>query len=115
MKNKGFTLIELLGVIVLLISVATITTLIIVNYVKDANDTLDEGVKTILYSATERYLYDDMSVSANGSYTVTISNLLEKNKLDNTFIENYEISKSSCIKADIVNGAINYEYKKNCD
>ncbi len=79
--KKGFTLIELLGVIVLLTTVFTITTIIIVSFVKDSNDAIDEATKKVLYNATERYLYDEVDIENNGNSVVTVKILIESNKI----------------------------------
>lgn len=113
--KKGFTLIELLGVIVLLITVFTITTMIIVSFVKDSNDAIDDATKKLLYTATENYLYDEIDLENNGTYTVTIKNLIEANKVSKTLLDTTEVEESSCIKVNIINGVFNYEYSHSCN
>jgi len=113
--KKGFTLIELLGVVVLLSVVFTITTIVIITFVKDSNDTIDDATKQVLYNATERYLYDEVDMDNNDNYTITVRNLIETNKVPSSILDTVDIKDTSCIKVTIVNGVMNYEFSYACD
>ena len=113
--KKGFTLIELLGVIVLLTTVFTITTIIIISFVKDSNDAVDDATKQVLYNAAERYLYDEVDIENNGNYTITVRNLIESNKVPSTLLDTVDLEETSCVKVTIINGVMNYEFSYTCN
>ncbi len=107
--KKGFTLIELLGVIVVLVAITLITTVIIVGFVKDTNNTIDEGTKKLIYSATERYLNDYMELK-DGTYQISINTLIANNLLSETIVSNFEnIPSCSLVNVSVVSGNISYE------
>ena len=118
MNKKGFTLVELISAVAILVLVTTITAIVVLSVVKNANDKLDEGTKKILYSAAESYLDDNVNVQSNGSYSVTIATLLNNDLLSRTFIESQDsdfITLDSCIKVNVTNGVMNYEFSYECN
>lgn len=118
MKKNGFTLVELICSVAILVLLATITTIIILNIVEDTNNSLDEGAKTVLYNAAESYLIDNVSVDANGTYTVTVATLLNNDLISETFIDSQDsktITRSSCVVVNVTNGAMTYEFSYECN
>ena len=115
--RKGYTLVELLGVLVVLGIIATITTVVLTNVVKNANDTLDEDTKLLLYTAAERYLVDNVNLSSNGNYNVSLGTLMSKDLISKTFVENQgntRITSSSCVRVSITGGKMNYSFDYTC-
>lgn len=119
MKNiKGFTLVELLGVLVLIATLTLLITFSIVNVVQKTNDTLDESTKKVLYSAAEKYIFDNINVTSNGSYIVTIGDLISKDIISSNFLDSQQsnsLTVDSCIKVKFTNGSPNYELSNNCE
>ena len=118
MNKKGFTLVELISSVAILVLLATITTIIILNIVQNANEALDEGSKKVLYSAAESYLNDNITLMANGTYTVTISTLLNNDVISRTFIDSLDenfIKEESCVIVNVTNGAMTYDYSYECN
>lgn len=115
--KKGFTIIELLGVVVILTLIATIITVNVINVVHNTNDYIDETTKTILYSATERYLNDKVVIKSNENYVVTLKTLMDSEYIDSYFVDsqdNKEITENSCIKVSVRDGKLNYEFSYKC-
>lgn len=116
--KKGYTLIELLGVIIILTIIMSIVVVIMINVIKGTNNNLDEATEKILYSATENYLKETYVLPANGDFTVTLKTLREDNRISNTFIEtanDKRITESSCVKVNVTNGEMNYEFSYECN
>ncbi|MBR1377302.1 MAG: type II secretion system protein [Bacilli bacterium] len=116
--KKGFTLIELLGVIVILAVIATILSISIIKMVENTNGNIDSATEKILFSASEEYLNENFILPANGNYTVTVKTLIENNKINSTFIEsqnNESVTNNSCVKVNITNGVMNYEFSYTCE
>lgn len=114
--KKGFTLVELLGVIVLLATIILIVTASVLNAVKKTNDTLDESSKKVLYTAAETYLNDNIVLASNGDYTVTLGVLIKNNLISSTFLDvDKELTNDSCVKVNITNGVMNYEFSYTCE
>lgn len=115
--KKGFTLVEVLGVLVVMSIIATITYFVVINVMKNANEALDEGTKKLLYTAAERYLDNNVSLSSNGRYTVTVETLINKDLISKTFIDSQSdtnLTTSSCVIVNISNGKKNYEFSYTC-
>nr|MBP3258778.1 type II secretion system protein [Bacilli bacterium] len=118
MNKKGFTLVELICSVAILVLLVTMTTIIILNVVENTNEELDEGTKLVLYNAAESYLIDNASVGANGTYTVTVATLLNNDLISETFIDSQDnkiITKDSCVKVNVTNGAMTYEFSYECN
>lgn len=117
MNKRGYTLVELIGVIVIIgIAVALVSTTII-HVIKSANNTLDMATQKLLFNQTESYLSENVSVMSNGVYTVTIKDLIRKDKISSNFLNNYdesELSINSCIVATYSNGEPSFEFKVTC-
>ena len=116
--KKGYTLVELLGVIIILAVIMSIVVVIMINVIKSANNKLDSATEKILYSATEAYLKEKINLPANGDFTVTLKSLREENRISNTFIESTNdnrITENSCVKVNITNGEMNYEFSYECN
>lgn len=115
--KKGYTLVELLGVLVVLGIIATVTTVILTNVVRSANKEIDDDTKLLLYTAAERYLTDNVSLSSNGNYNVSIGTLMSKDLISSTFIETQDSTKitaSSCVKVTITGGKFSYSFSYTC-
>ena len=118
MNKKGFTLVELISAVAVLVLLTTITTIIVLSVMKKANNTLDEGAKSLLFNAAESYLDDNVNVQANGTYTVTVSTLLNNDLISRTFIDSQDstfLTLDSCIKVTVTNGAMDYEFSYECN
>lgn len=116
--KKGYTLVELLGVIIILTIIMTIAIVVMINVIKNANDKLDSATEKILYSAAEAHLKDKYILPSNGDFTVTLKTLREENRISNTFIEssnNGKLTENSCVKVNITNGEMNYEFSYECN
>ena len=118
MNKKGFTLVELISTVAILVLLVTITTIIILNVVENTKEQLDQGTKSVLFNAAESYLTDNTSVSANGTYTVTVATLLNNDLISETFIEAHgsdSITSNSCVIVNVTNGAMTYEFSYECN
>lgn len=116
--KKGFTLVELLGVIVLLATIILIVTASVLNAVKSTNSTLDESTKKVLYTAAETYLNDNVILSSNGDYTVTVGVLVQSNLISSNFLDTQSdsgMTNDSCVKVNITNGVMNYDFSYTCE
>lgn len=111
--KKGFTLIEMLAVVTIISILAVIVTANIMGIVRDANETLDDASKTILYTASERYI--ENIASREGSYTVTVSTLLKNDLITSSFVESNGIQENACVLVTVTSDKNTYEYKPNCD
>lgn len=115
--KKGFTLVELLGVVVILTLIATIITVNVINVVKNTDSYIDDTTKTLLYTATERYLNDKLTLKANDNYVITIKTLMDNEYISSYFVDsqdNKEITENSCVKVSVRDGNINYEFSRKC-
>ena len=118
MNKKGFTLVELISSVAILVLLVTITSIIILNVVKNTNEYLDEGTKLVLFNAAEAYLNDNVTVSPNGTYTVTVATLLNNDLISRTFIDSLDddfITVNSCVVVNVTNGAMTYEFSYECN
>ena len=118
MNKKGFTLVELISAVAILVLLVTITTIIILNVVENTNEQLDQGTKLVLFNAAESYLTDNVSVNANGTYTVTVATLLNNDLISETFIDAQDtqvITRESCVVVNVTNGAMTYEFSYECN
>ena len=118
MNKKGFTLVELISSVAILVLLTAITSIIILNVVKNMNDSLDEGTKKVLYSAAESYLNDNETIMPNGTYTVTIATLINNDLISRTFIDSQDsdfVTINSCVKVDVTNGVMTYEFSYECN
>lgn len=118
MNKKGFTLVELISTVAILVLLVTITTIIILNVVENTNEELDQGTKLVLFNAAESYLIDNANVKSNGTYTVTVSTLLNNDLISETFIDSQDsnsITRESCVKVNVTNGAMTYEFSYECN
>ena len=114
--KKGFTLVELIAAIAVLAALVTITSITIVNMVKDANEILDDGTKKLLYNSAETYLNEQYTLPANGDFKVTLETLISHDLVSDTILEIDEnITNNSCVKVNITNGAMNYEFSYTCN
>ncbi len=118
MNKKGFTLVELISTVAILVLLVTITTIIILNVVENTNEELEQGTKLVLFNAAEAYLNDNVEVATNGTYTVTIATLMNNDLISETFIDAQDsntITKNSCVKVNVTNGAMTYEFSYECN
>lgn len=108
--KKGFTLVELLGVIVVL---TVIMMVIFVSYTainKDANDTIDKAVKTMISENSKKYIKKHKGNINDGStYCLTLKDILDDNLMSDpvTNSDGEKIDESTKIKVVIKNS--NYE------
>ena len=118
MNKKGFTLVELISAVAILVLLAAITTIIILNVVKNTNENIDEGTKLVLFNAAESYLNDNVNIGTNGTYNVTIAMLLNNDLISETFInaqDRNSITRESCVIVNVTNGAMTYEFSYECN
>lgn len=120
MKNKGFTLIELLGVITILGVVSMITMPALIKYVKDAQNSIDSGTKSLIFSATTTYLteYQDAYPKDNGNnYCIYINeDLISNGILDNSNFEKYDFeTENNIVEVSVNENQYNYELGLSTD
>lgn len=113
MNKKGFTLVELLAVIVLIAIIASITTVIIKNVLKDSKSELTNIQKKYIEEAAEQYyIREGMSKNIN---CVNVSELLEKHYFNAEEIKNPKNEENMIGSVRIIENAnqYSYEYQNN--
>ena len=111
MNKKGYTLVELIGVIVLLAIIITLVSTGIVNVIKSTNKKIDDNTKKILYNQADAYLSEHVDLRLNGVYRVSVSTLIEDDKISSNFLSSYtqdQVRLSSCIIINYSNGTPTY-------
>lgn len=109
MNKKGFTLVELLAVIVLIAIIASITTVIIKNVLKDSKNELTDLQKKYIEDAAEQYyIREGMSKNVN---CVNVSELLEKDYFNSVEIKNPKNEDNMTGSVKIVENANQYSYE----
>lgn len=117
MKKKGYTLVELIGVIVLLAILITLVSTSIVKVIKSSHKAMDDATMKVLYNQASAYLDKHEVVTANGVYSVKISDLINDDKLSSNFLDNYsssDITLNSCIIINYSQGTPTYQFKYDC-
>lgn len=117
MNKKGYTLVELIGVVVLLAILITLVTTSIVKVIKASHKTMDDATKKLLYNQASAYLSKHEDITANGAYSVSISDLIKDDKLSTNFLDNYdetEITLNSCIVINYTQGVATYQFELEC-
>ncbi len=109
MKNKGFTLVELIAVIVILSLLALVTGVSIVKLLKDSKEDLSSAQVTLIKSAAEAWVVDNLSKipEKNECKYITLNDLKEYGLLSEDIIDpnsNKKISDSLKIKLSSSNG-----------
>ena len=110
--KKGFTLAELLGVIAVL---GLLMTIIFVSYTRmnqDADNTIDEAVKTMIIENSKKYIKRHKgSINDGNTYCLTLKDILDDNLMSDpvTNSDGEEIDESTKIKAVIKNNNFEVE------
>ena len=116
MKKSGFTLIELLAVIILLSLIIFIVFPSITNSVRNYNKKTDKVVLTMLESASDLYISDNLSdfpKEKESKYCISINELIENDYLKNGIEYNgVDITHSHSIQVTYEDG-FNYELVDN--
>ena len=108
--KKGFTLAELLGVIAVLGLLMSIIFVAYTNMNKDANNTIDEAVKTMIVENSKKYIKRHKgNINEGNTYCLTLKDILDDNLMSDpvTNSNGEKIDEDTKIKVFIRN--TNYE------